>query len=110
VGTNVIDITTSSPHKLAAGNSAYLEFTATATSPGSANYTVLAAPVPTATTFSVNQGGGVNTTYNQAAGSKVVTINTAGPGLGAQIYLFFASGGPVSAIYTVASVPDTGRA
>ncbi len=105
-GSNVITITTSSPHKLSSGNSVHLEFAASSFAPGSGSYSVLSTPAPTATTFAVSASGMVVTTFNQAVGSQSITINTGGPGLGAKLYLFFGSAGPPSGAYTVATTPD----
>ncbi len=108
-GTNVITVTTSSPHLLSSGYSVFLDFSAnnTAIDPGTNGYTVLTTPAPTATTFAINPGGAVNTTYTQPANSDTVTINTAGPGLNVLVYLFFPAGGPPSGVYSVATTPDT---
>lgn len=124
---HVINVTM--PNKLAAGNNVYLEFPGTFapgdTTPTTENYTVLTTPAPTPTTFSVNAkgwtaitttastNGGAGATYNQAAGSNVMTITFSGHWLpaGAKAYLDFvvtSTGTPMtSGVYTaVTSTSD----
>ncbi|MFL6568257.1 MAG: DUF1800 family protein, partial [Chthoniobacterales bacterium] len=110
-GGTTIMITTSTPHLLSANQAVALDFTGNTpipyNNPTSTNYTVLASPAPTATTFSVNATGLLNATYTQPVNSNIVTVNTAGPQvIGAKVYLDFAVNGPPDGIYTVSSLPD----
>ncbi len=115
-GTQVITVTTSTPHLLGTGNSVALDFSANTTgtpatelpsNPTSTNYTVLTTPAPTATTFAVNASGLAVVTYAQAAGSNTVTVNLSGTSVGGKLYLKFATGGAPDGIYDVASLPDS---
>jgi hypothetical protein len=111
-GGTAIAITTSAPHRLAANNGVYLDFTGNtpipANNPTTQAYTVLANPAPTATTFSVAATGLQNVTYTQAANSTTLIVNTGGPQrVGAKVYLDFITGGAPDGLYTVASLPGT---
>jgi uncharacterized protein (DUF1800 family) len=113
-GGPAIAITTSVPHRLAAGNGVMLDFTGNTplppNNPTSQGYTVLNNPAPTATTFSVTATGLQNVTYTQAANSNTIIVNTAGPQVvGAKVYLDFITGGAPDALYTITSLPDATR-
>ncbi len=116
-GTNVLNITTVTPHLLSSGNAVFLDFTGNSpipyNNPTTTNYSVLSNPPPTALTFSVNATGMNLPTYTQVAGSNTLTVNTAGPQtvtspqtLGTKVYLNFLSGGATSGIYPIASYTD----
>jgi uncharacterized protein (DUF1800 family) len=94
-GSHVINISGITGNKLVAGNAVYLDFPHGAfvpgdTTPTSQLYTVMTAPAPTATSFSVNAKGwiGINTStggngtvtgsYAQTAGSTSMTITLSG--------------------------------
>jgi uncharacterized protein (DUF1800 family) len=79
-GVPYITIDTSpTPHRLAAGNSVFLEFTAATSSteppPTTGIYTVLSNPAPTPTSYAIAATGWVTGTYSQDPGSNVMTIN-----------------------------------
>jgi len=115
-GSHVINITAANKH--GAGNTVFLEFPKTwavgDTTPTSEAYTVLTAPAPTATTFSVNAKGwtgissnastnaGVSGTYSQTAGATTMTITIGSHwlGVGQKAYLDFGN------VTTGAAVPD----
>jgi len=115
-GTQVMTITTKTPHSLSANDSVTLDFTqnragklAPWNNPTTQNYTVLSNPAPTATTFCVNAGSLGNYTYTQAAGSNSLTVTTnsgAAAPASARVYLDFQGTGPADGIYTVASQTD----
>ncbi|MFL6539236.1 MAG: DUF1800 family protein, partial [Chthoniobacterales bacterium] len=110
-GGTTMMITTSTPHLLSANQAVALDFTGNTpiafNNPTSTNYAVLSNPAPTATTFSVNATGLLNTAYTQPVNSNVVTVNTAGPQvIGAKVYLDFAAGGPPDGIYAISTLPD----
>ena len=111
-GGTTIQITTTTPHLLAAGNGVFLDFTGNIpipfNNPTTQNYSVLSNPAPTTFTFSVNATGIQSTSYTQPANSAIITVNTAGPGVvGAKVYLDFISGGAPDGLYTVSSLPDS---
>ncbi|MDQ6859852.1 MAG: DUF1800 family protein [Verrucomicrobiota bacterium] len=113
-GTTVMNITTTTPHRLSANQAVALDFTGNTPiayiNPTSQNYTVLSSPAPTATTFSVTMTGGTNVTFNQPANSNTVTLNNAGPAvIGAKVFLDFPNTGPPSGVYTVDSIPLAGQ-
>ncbi|MGZ4984943.1 MAG: DUF1800 family protein, partial [Chthoniobacterales bacterium] len=114
-GGTILNITTTTPHLLSSGNAVFLDFTGNTpiqwNNPTTTNYTVLSNPAPTATTFSVNATGllsNAGTAYTQLMNSNTITVNNAGPAaVGAEVYLYFTTGGAPSGIYTVASLPDS---
>ncbi|MGZ5521551.1 MAG: DUF1800 family protein [Chthoniobacterales bacterium] len=114
-GGTILNITTTTPHLLSSGNAVFLDFTGNTpiqwNNPTTTNYTVLSNPAPTATTFSVNATGllsNAGTAYTQLVNSNIITVNNAGPAaVGAEVYLYFTTGGAPSGIYTVASLPDS---
>jgi uncharacterized protein (DUF1800 family) len=98
-GTNVINITTTTPHLLLAGNQVFLEFTDTTAdplkpAPSTGSYTVLATPAPTATTYSINAPGWITGSYNQVGGSTTMTVTLNGHWLpvGGKAWFDFTSG------------------
>lgn len=96
-GTNVITITTATPHLLAAGNSVFLDFTDTTgdplkPAPTSGVYTVLSSPAPTATSYSINAPGWITGTYSQSGTTITVTLNGHWLPAGGQAYFDFTSG------------------
>ncbi|MDQ6764897.1 MAG: DUF1800 family protein, partial [Verrucomicrobiota bacterium] len=111
-GGTTLQITTSTPHLLAAGNAVFLDFTGNTpipfNNPTTTNYSVLSNPPPTTFTFSVNATGIQSTSYTQAVNSTTITVNSASPGaVGAKVYLSFISGGAPNGIYVLASIPDS---
>ena len=112
-GTQVMTITTGSPHRLSTSDSIALDFTgnatgtppvAPATNPTSAAYTVQS--TPSANTFTVNASALPSVTFTQPAGSNVLTVNTSGPPVGTNVFLRFPTGGIADGFYPVASLPD----
>ena len=98
-GTNVINVTTTTPHLLSSGNTVFLEFTDTPVVPGqpaptTGSYTVLGSPVPTSTTYSVNAPGWITGTYNQVGGSSTITVTMSNHWLpaGGKAWFDFTSG------------------
>lgn len=114
-GTQVMTITTTTPHLLAANNTVALDFPGnvpgvppeSTLTPSSATYTVLGTPAPTATTFAVNATGLAITTYTQAANSNTITVATSGPAVGGKVYLDFTTGGAPDGVYTVVTQNGT---
>ena len=115
-GALAMTITTGTPHRLIGGDNIALDFTVNDTgtppvaptnNPYTGDYQVLSSPAPTTYTFAVNAPGLTSVAYTQAAGSNTVTVNTAGPPVGDEVYLKFLSGGAPDGVYTVASLPDT---
>ncbi|MBS0659800.1 MAG: DUF1800 family protein [Verrucomicrobia bacterium] len=114
-GSQVITVTTSTPHLLAAGNAVGLEFAGNApgqvpsdlTTPSDASYSVLSTPAPTATTFAVNATGLVVANYSQPANSNVITVSTAGPPVESFVYLKFTSGGAPDGVFRVTAQNGT---
>jgi uncharacterized protein (DUF1800 family) len=96
-GTRTITVTTTTPHKLAANNSVYLQFSSGTTLPTPAIYTVAAitGSQNTSTVFTVNATGWITGTYTQAAGSNTVTVNITSHWLdvGKKAWFDFTSGG-----------------
>ena len=100
---------------MSSGNAVFLDFTGNTpipyNNPTSTNYSVLSSPAPTDFTFSVNATGLLSnsgTAYTQAVNSNTITVNNAGPAaVGAEVYLYFTTGGAPNGIYTVASLPDS---
>jgi uncharacterized protein (DUF1800 family) len=99
----LLNVTTTSPHKLTGGNAVSLDFV-TANGgyrlPSDASYTVASTPAPTATTFSVIPGGQSQVAYVQEANSDTVAITATQP-TGRALNLRFPPNGPPSGIYTV---------
>ena len=107
-GSQVIQITTTTPHGYAGGDAVNLDFSGNATgtppvlpwnTPLNTFYTVLSTPAPTTYTFCVNAADVTTGTYTQAAGSTSMAItiatqpsNTNGPMAGGEVYLKFLSG------------------
>ncbi len=101
-GSNVITITTTTPHLLAAGNNVFLEFTDTTAdplkpAPTTGTYAVLASPAPTATTYAISASGWMTGTYSQAG--NIITVTMSGHWLpaGGQAYFDF-TGGPANGV------------
>jgi uncharacterized protein (DUF1800 family) len=113
-GGPAIAITTSAPHRLAANNGVFLDFTGNIPlppdNPTTGAYSVLNNPAPTTFTFSVTATGLLNVTYTQPANSNTLTVNTGGPQrVGAKVYLDFITGGAPDGLYTIVSLPDSTR-
>lgn len=95
-GSNAITITTSAPHLLQTSNSTLLGFTdattPAATAPADGTYSV--ASVASTTQYTINSPGWMTGTYNQTAGSSVMTVTMSGHWLpaGGQAYFDFTSG------------------
>lgn len=92
-----ITVTTTAPHKLAAGNSVMLEFTADSQSPAVAPpwagiYSI--ATVPTTTSFTVNAQGWATGTYSIPANSTTCTVTMSNHWLqvGHKVFVEFTSG------------------
>ncbi len=120
-GSNVILITTSSPHLLTAGNSVFLEFVDTTPgqpAPTSGTYTVLtttsnppAPAAPTGTSYYIAAPGWMTSSannYTQTAGASTITVTMPGHWLpaGGQAYFKFigATGTtPADGVYNVVS-------
>ena len=115
-GSQVMTITTSNPNLHSGGDSVWLDFSPNATgtppvapvtNPSTAAYSVLSSPAPTATTFAVNATGITIPAYTEPSGSTTLTVNTAGPPVGEEVYLDFLTGGIPSGVYTVTGTPDS---
>ncbi len=93
-GSNVITIATSAPHLLQAGNSVLLDFTDTSGFPVPAAGTYSVASYTNTTQYTINAPGWITGTYNQTAGSSVMTVTMSGHWLpaGGQAYFDFTSG------------------
>ncbi len=109
-------ITTANPHNFSAGDGVWLDFSpndtgtppvAPANNPTTGVYSVLSSPAPTATTFAVNALGESTVSCSEAAGTTVLTVNTAGPAVGEKVYLKFLTGGFTDGVYPVATLPTT---
>ncbi len=108
-GTHVINLTTTTAHKLVGGRNVYLDFATATNAPSDGIYTVLSTPAPSTNaagphTFSVNARGwvgistsngttnnGISGTYSSAANSTTATITLSGHWLpaGGSAYLDF---------------------
>ncbi|MBX7209729.1 MAG: DUF1800 family protein [Verrucomicrobiaceae bacterium] len=80
-GTNVITITTTTPHLLTAGNSVFLEFTDTTGDPAkpaptTGTYSVVS--VTDGTHYTINAPGWMGGTYSQTAGNNFITVTMSG--------------------------------
>jgi uncharacterized protein (DUF1800 family) len=115
-GSPVITITTSTPSLHCANDYVWLDFSSNDTgsppvspinNPTTAAYPVLASPAPTANTFCVNSLGLALPAYTEPQGSGTLTVNTAGPPVGEEVYLNFQTGNIPTGIYTVTGVPDS---
>jgi uncharacterized protein (DUF1800 family) len=104
----VITITTSKPHLLNNGDTAFLNFTGTSKNPAPASqgYSVT---VTSQTTFTVNATQLSAGSYGQTNG--IITANISGNNLavGNPVYLVFTTGGASNKLYQVASVIDSSR-
>jgi hypothetical protein len=102
----VITITTSSPHLLNSGDTAFMIFTDTSgnAAPTAQGYGVT---VTSPTTLTVNAPQLLTGSYGQTNG--VITTSLSGNGLavGNPVYLVFTTGGASNGLYQVASVIDT---
>lgn len=115
-GSQVMTITSSNPNLHTGGDSVWLDFSPNATgsppvapvtNPSTAAYTVLSSPAPTANSFAVNASGIVIAAYTELSGSTTLTVNTAGPPVGEEVYLDFPSSGIPGGVYTVTGLPDS---
>lgn len=104
LGSSVIAVKTSKPHRLSSSDDVYLSFSGSG-APQSRIYNNVS--ISNANTFLVSISNGENFgTYAQAG--NVITVTNSGHGLsvGSRLYLTFTSGGARSGVYTVASVPS----
>jgi Protein of unknown function (DUF1800) len=102
----LITITTSSPHLLNNGDTAFLVFTDTSgnAAPTGQGYSVTAT---SQTTFTVNSPQLSTGTYGQTNGVITVAISGNGLAAGNPVYLVFTTGGAANGLFQVASVIDT---
>lgn len=104
----VITITTTSPHGMNNGDTAYMVFTDTSGNPvpTSQGYSVTAT---SQTTLTITAPQLLVGTYGQTNG--VITAALSGNGLASNnpVYLVFTTGGASNGLYTVASIIDTGH-
>ncbi len=117
-GTEFMTITTANPHHFSAGDVVWLDFSvnntgtppaAPANNPTTGSYTILSYPPPTATTFAISTTTLVVPSVvscSEAANSKTLTVNMAGPAAGDHVYLKFVTGVFPDGFYTVATVPN----
>jgi Protein of unknown function (DUF1800)/PA14 domain len=102
----IITITTSAPHMLNTGDTAYLIFTDTSgnAAPTSQGYSITKT---TATNFTINAPQMIAGTYGQTNG--VITASLSGYGLASNspVYLAFTSGGASNGLYVVSNIIDT---
>ena len=109
-GTNLLTVTTTTPHLLSTGNAVFLDFTGNTPTPfdnpSSQSYSVVAAP--TTTSFTVNATGLQSAPYSQAANSNTIIINTTTlPAVGAKIFLQVMSGAATGGVYPVDAQTDS---
>lgn len=104
----VITITTSSPHHLNSGDTAFLTFTDKSghAAPTAQGYNVT---VPSPTTFTVNAPQLATGTYGQTNGVITVAISGNGLSAGNPVYLVFTTGGAANGLYSVVTVIDSGH-
>jgi hypothetical protein len=104
----VISVATAVPHRLNNNDTIFVRFSDTSgdPAPSSQAYGVTAT---SATSFTINAAGVAAATYLQA--SNTITVTNAGHGLvaGYPVYLTFVTGGAVSGLYTVETVPTSTR-
>ena len=103
-----ITITTTTPHMMNSGDTAYLIFTDTSGNPAPTpqGYSVTA---PSQTTLTITAPQLLAGTYGQTNG--VITAALSGNGLASNnpVYLVFTTGGASSGLYTVSNVIDSGH-
>ncbi len=105
-GTQVITVTTTSPHLMNNGDTAFLTFTdgSTNAAPTAQGYSV---KVTSPTIFTVNAPQMLTGPYGQTNGVISVAISGNSLAVGFPVYLLFTSGGASNGLYQVASAPDT---
>ena len=102
----VITITTSSPHQLNSGDTAFLVFTDTSgnAAPTAQGYGVT---VPNPTTLTVTAPQLATGSYGQTNGVITVSISGNGLAVGYPVYLVFTTGGASNGLFQVGTVIDT---
>lgn len=103
-GSQLVTVTTASPHRLSSSDSVYLNFTTTTGKAAPQSQIYSRVGVSNATTFVVTAPGLAVGTYRQSG--SVITVTNSGHGLsaGEQIYLLVTAGGEATGVYTVAGV------
>ncbi len=98
-----IRITTTAPHKLASGNSAFLDFVTGVPSPATnGSYALSTSPAPTVTTFNIAAKDVLTATYTQAGSAiHITTVGSHGLATGNAVHLAFATGGAPSGAYMI---------
>lgn len=101
----VITITTTSPHDLNSGDTAYMMFTDTSghAAPATQGYSVTAT---SKTTLTVNAPDLVSGTYGQTNGTLTASLSGNGLAAGDPVYLMFTTGGASNRVYQVATIID----
>ena len=102
----LVTVTTTYPHLLDTGDTAYLVFTDTSGNapPATQGYTVTATG---ANTFTVTASQLLPGTYGQTNGTVTAAFSGHGLAAGDPVYLVFTTGGASNALFQVASVIDT---
>jgi uncharacterized protein (DUF1800 family) len=105
-GSQIITITTPTPHRMNSGDTVALTFTDTSGNPAppNQNYSVT---VTNVNSFNVNAPNLLTGSYGQT--NNVITVNVSGNGLvpGNAAYLVFTTGGAASGLYLVAATNST---
>jgi hypothetical protein len=100
-GSQVVTITTASPHRLSSSDDVFLKFSGTP-APASQIYNNVTVTGPK--TFTINAQGISAGTYSQSGNTITVTNSGHGLSAGYPIYLTFTTGGAPKGIYSVVSV------
>ena len=102
----VITVTTTSPHMMNSGDTAYLIFTDTSgnAAPTTQGYSITKTG---ATTFTINSPQMISGTYGQTNG--VISLALSGDGLASNnpVYLVFVTGGASNGLFTVSNIIDS---
>jgi uncharacterized protein (DUF1800 family) len=105
-GSQIITITTPTPHRMNSGDTVELTFTDTSGNPAPQNQ-LYSVTVTNVNSFNVTAPNLSTGTYGQT--NNVITVNVSGNGLvpGNAVYLVFTTGGAVNGLYLVAATNST---
>jgi len=106
-GSQLITVTTASPHRLSSSDSVYLKFTSTSGKAAPQSQLYSRVGVSNANTFVVTAPGLAIGSYRQTG--SVISVTNSGHGLsvGQQIYLLVTGGGAAGGVYTVAGIASS---